>query len=77
MAPLKNAMGPTPWWSTALKPELDASQSMMNVLVKSDSCRTVADVSMFFNVSNVAAASSDQQKDSCLRSYVSSPVMSL
>lgn len=65
---------PLPWWSIAPNPEPDASQSNMNNMVKSESCKTGAVVRAVFRASKVRPMSSDHRKTS-FRSAVSGAAM--
>jgi hypothetical protein len=57
------------------KPGPDASQSMMNSLLKSGRCNTGAVDSAFLRVSNVAVAASDHWKAALRRSCVRGATM--
>jgi len=55
---LKNATGPMPWWRTVLKPEPEASQSMMNSLSKLGRCSTGAADRAAFSAEKALVAAS-------------------
>ena len=68
---LKNARAPSPWWSTVPKPDPEASQSTVNGLSKSGSCRTGAVESACLRASKADVASGVHAKLSFLRRAVS------